>query len=747
MQSTSKIVEKKRQGPRRTIGWLFIAVFLVFTAVLPWLLAGPEAIRLCTEACSKTFAPLIDDPYPWLGAHFLPSLFAFLSSSVCWALVLEREIHQTLAKTTHIYFAVAAFVNGCQCVMGTMAHCSGDATEVGRAGEPQGRLILRALESLCAWPLRIVTSLLLYDIIIQKVCLQRGRSKWLKVAVFIQACLVGIYSVDVPVVFTNWGEYIDEHVQRGIAYFATFLVAHSYFAFSASSQLLMDLSTAQQALHEGHALHGKAQLEKAVHRLHKDALSVVIATASGMLSHFCKLLFFISAVSGPLGPFGRGLLSCLHWASALGSLVNGVAVLLLAAPGWRPSRAMDLALAEEQRRVDAMQQASFARACAGLEVAPSSRPLGLLLAALEHRVRRRARDAGVVCAAEDWKLLQLECAQEHARLRDLEAHALAVYQSLACRYLYVFVLPSQGCHRRSPCQTEKVPPHLDKDGEAMLENFKRLCESTVAEFNVAQGLEDLGLDANHFLLPLDHLGPRSRVSGTSCRSVGQASKLQSALMPRRVSVANAISLFFPEERLPIPPLVNTSRVTLVFTCPYHLAVFVAFSRKRFDVVQVQNGFHDSVQESERDVVLGVSLEFTGISQVFEVQLSLDLLWVLRCSQHSHWRVLRHATLDSFMNADPVFLGPVGGRANGWDSSEEAHESEFTLPGTAPVGVPLGPRGFLKQCDPVVAKTLSLPEEVSVEALSTAQVLLLEHNALCSPIRGGRPPLAYAGSVL
>lgn len=741
-RSPSKNEVKKRQCPRRIVGGFFIVAFLFFTSALPWLLAGNEAIRVCTETSSRIFAPLIDNPYPWLGAHFLPSVFTFLSSSLCWAFLLERELYCALAKKTHVYFAVAALVSCCQCTMGTIAHCSGGAAEVGRAGKGQERLIPRALESLCSWSLQIVTSLLLHDIIIQKVRLQRGHSKWLRLAVFIQACLVCMYSIDVLVLFTNWGEYIDEHVQRGIAYFAVFFVAHSYFTVSAGLQLLMDLSAAQQALHEGQAMHGNAQLAKALRRLRKDALSAVVATFSGVLSHFCTLLFFIAAANGPLGRSGRGLLSCLHWTGALRSLVNNIAVLLLAAPGWRPSRAMDRALAEEQRRVDAMQQVAFARACAAFELAPPSRPLGLQLAALEHRIRRRARDAGVVCAEEDWKLLRAECAREHMRLKDLETHALTVYQTLACRYLYVFVVPSQGSRPRFqglPGQTAKVRAHLDKDGEALVGDFRRLCESTMAEFNSAQGLEDLGLGADHFVLPLDHLAPISRASGASSRSVGHAPTWQNAFVPCRVSVSNVTSPYFPEER-PFS-LKSASRTTLVFTCPYHLAVFVAFSRKRFEVVQVENGFRDSAPDSEHDVVLGVSFGLTGISLVFEVQLCLDLIWTLRCSRCCHSLVLWHAKLNSFMKSDPVFHGPFAGCARARDSAEESCEAEFALPGTAPLGVPIGPCSLGQQRDAVGTKALGLPEEPSVEALSTAQVVLLEHNALCFPIRGARPPLA------
>jgi len=271
----------------------------------------------------------------------------------------------------------------------------------------------------------------------------------------------------------------------------------------------------------------------------------------------------------------------------------------------------------------------------------------------------------------------------------------------------------------------------------LLVNFRRLCESTVAEFNSAQGLEDLGVNADHFVLPLDHLGPLSQASGASSGSVGNDPMWQSALMSCRVLLGNVTSPYFREECTYSSLQASASRITLVFTCPYHLAVYLAFSRKRFEVVQVENGFRgDSFKDSDHDVVLGVSFGHSSLSLVFEVQLSLDLMWTLRCSRRSHSLVLWHSTLNSFLGSDPVFHGPFVGCAPRRDCAEEPCEAEFALPGTAPLAVP-GPCGL--QC--VSTKALGPPEELSVEALSTAQVVLLEHNALCLPIRGARPPLS------
>merc|ERR1712107_138756 len=95
---------------------------------------------------------------------------------------------------------------------------------------------------------------------------------------------------------------------------------------------------------------------------------------------------------------------------------------------------------------------------------------------------------------------------------------------------------------------------------------------------------------------------------------------------------------------------------VVFACPYHLAVFAAFIESEFKVVRLRNRFSDPPEDGSivPDVLLNFEYFHHGLTQIVELQLSLEMFFALKRFQYKPQCVLQHSDAESFVRSKEVF---------------------------------------------------------------------------------------------
>ena len=680
--------------------WCRLAVALLAVAVLaglPWLFAGRwDALGVCDKVATLVIGAFFGTSTLVFEWHFyFPTVAAFACTAVCSAVFCGAEASSAMRRMARLYYAAAMVTNLYKGMQPFMMFCGG-----GLGMTPDVLLWMYYACVIASWSWQVGTTLLLHGIVIVKLQRQQHQTKWLERAVWCEALFVVVYTVDIMLL--PLPEVVEDHAARAVVYYSIFLVADTVFTVITTSRLLRSLRTAERAHgdgslssegREGRESEGREELGASIRVMRRDVGATILATWTGTAYYLIALTWQIYGIyrlnmqGTVLGWTGVWLVIAVYIANTFDSATNDFLVLVLFS-----SRALDDALvavqraAAEQRRLDAVQQEAFVRACGTLNVAPLPQPQLLELAQREARVRREAADG-------EWLSLRDTCEGEQGRVAGLMMRANETYGTLYGRYQHLLAVDSRdGGAAQQPASFSTVPEEaveqLRRDGKALRQPFENQCGVLVAKFNAAQGVQDLGLDTSQFVLQLDQSRPLPLppttadsadyfpITGTSGGGGGAREarfSLRKCFGRRRTMPAirahlhapmevkkekaclRKIEVDYAEAAEPARQVLDIVRVTVIFACPYHLTVFIALVEDHFHVVRTKNRFREPLAGSEyRDFLLNILFEHEGVRQVVEMQLSLEILMALKRFQHKPYGVLRHDTLENFRKADPVF---------------------------------------------------------------------------------------------
>lgn len=160
---------------------------------------------------------------------------------------------------------------------------------------------------------------------------------------------------------------------------------------------------------------------------------------------------------------------------------------------------------------------------------------------------------------------------------------------------------------------------------------------------------------------------RTSTSSSSSRSHGPTgltrwplrAVLRAGPLKKRAACVRKIEQDYTGEMEPVRHVLDFVRVTIIFACPYHIALFFTLVSTRLRVVRVKNRFLEPVRDTEyRDILLNIDFEHDGTRHIVEMQLTLEVIAALKRFQHKPYAVLRQITLDHFRMADSVFRMPA-----------------------------------------------------------------------------------------